>query len=71
MSMALYHAVLTYAMVGATVAIGFVLAGGDRVGPAARRALAFRPLLLSGAAQLGPVVLARWIATERQRGRGS
>ena len=70
MSMTLYHAVLTYALAGAAVAIAFVLVGVDRVDPAARGAIAFRPLLLPGAALLWPLVLARWIATERQRTRG-
>lgn len=70
MSITLYHTVLTYALAGATVAIAFVLVGVDRVDPAARRAIAFRPLLLPGAALLWPLVLARLIATERQRRRG-
>lgn len=71
MSMALYHAILAYALAGSAVAVAFVLVGVDRVDPAARRAIAFRPLLLPGAALLWPLVLARWIATERQHTRGS
>ncbi len=71
MSMTLFHAVMSYALAGAAVAFAFVLVGVDRVDPAARRAIAFRPLLLPGAALLWPLVLARWIAAERQRMRGS
>ena len=71
MSMTLYYAVLSYALAGAAVAFAFILVGVDRVDAAARRAIAFRPLLLPGAALLWPLVLARWIATECQRRRGS
>ncbi len=71
MSLTLYHAVLIYALAGTTVAIAFVLVGVDHVDPAARRAIAFRPLLLPGSALLWPLVLARWIAAERQRARGA
>ena len=70
MSMTLYHAVLTYALAGAAVAVAFILVGVDRIDPAARRAMAFRPLLLPGAALLWPLVLGRWIVTARQRRRG-
>ena len=69
-SMTLYHAVLSYSVAGAAVALAFILVGVDRVDPAARRAIAFRPLLLPGAALLWPLVLARWIATERRRTQG-
>ena len=65
--MLLYHAVLAYAAVGALVAIAFVLVGVERVDPAAAGALAFRPLLLPGAAMFWPLVLARWVAIERRR----
>ena len=71
MSTTLYHAALTYALAGAAVAAVFIVVGVDRVDPAARRAIAFRPLLLPGAALLWPLVLARWIAAERQRRGGA
>jgi hypothetical protein len=47
-----------------------VLVGVDRVDPASRGAIAFRPLLLPGAVMLWPVVLVRWITLERHRARG-
>jgi hypothetical protein len=59
-----------YAVVGGLVAVPFVLIGVDRVDPASRGAIAFRPLLLPGAVMLWPVVLVRWIALERHRARG-
>ena len=69
-AMLLYHVAIVYALIGAVVAIPFVLIGVDRVDPAARGAIAFRPLLLPGAVLLWPVVLGRWIALERQWARG-
>lgn len=65
----LYHLAIAYAGVGAVVAFAFILVGLDRIDPAARGAIAFRPLLLPGAVLLWPLVLARWIALERARGR--
>jgi hypothetical protein len=69
-AMLVYHFATGYAVVGGLVAVPFVLIGVDRVDPAARGAIAFRPLLLPGAVLLWPVVLGRWIALERQRARG-
>ncbi len=69
--MQLYHAVLAYLLAGALVALAFVLVGVDRLDPAARRAIAFRPLLLPGATLLWPVILVRWIVTERRRTRAT
>jgi hypothetical protein len=65
--MLLYRVVQAYALIGAIVAFAFILWGVDRVDPAARHAIAFRPLLLPGAALLWPVVLARWIALQRRQ----
>jgi hypothetical protein len=64
----LYHLAIAYAGLGLVVALAFILVGVDRIDPAARGAIAFRPLLLPGAALLWPLVLTRWIALERARG---
>jgi hypothetical protein len=69
-AMLLYHVAIGYAVVGGLVAVPFVLVGVDRVDPASRGAIAFRPLLLPGAVMLWPVVLGRWIVLERRRVRG-
>jgi hypothetical protein len=63
----LYRLTLAYAGIGLAVALAFVLVGLDRIDPAARGALAFRPLLLPGATLLWPLVLMRWIVLERRR----
>lgn len=52
---------------GAVVAGAFLLAGIDRIDPAARRAYAFRPLLIPAILLLWPLVLLRW-ATASKRG---
>lgn len=65
MAMLLYGAVLAYGALGVAVALAFVLVGVERVDPSAVGAVAFRPLLLPGAALLWPLVLACWIAFER------
>ena len=70
MAMLLYGAVLAYGAIGTVVALAFVLVGVERVDPSAAGAVAFRPLLLPGAALLWPLVLARWVAAER-RARGN
>jgi hypothetical protein len=64
----LYHLALAYAGLGVPVGLAFILVGVDRIDPAARGAIAFRPLLLPGTVLLWPLVLARWIALERKRG---
>lgn len=64
----LYQLVLAYAAIGLVVALAFILVGVGRIDPGARLALAFRPLLLPGAALLWPVVLARWIVLSRGQG---
>jgi hypothetical protein len=69
-AMLLYHLAIGYACVGGVVALLFILFGVDRVDPASHGVLAFRPLLLPGAALLWPVVLGRWLVLERQRRRG-
>ncbi len=46
--------------VGAVIGAAFLLLGLDRVDPAARGAVGFRPLLLPGLVLLWPVVLWRW-----------
>ena len=56
-----------YGMVGAGVALLFLLVGLDRVSEQARGAYVFRPLLVPGVVVLWPLVLARWIAAERRR----
>ncbi len=66
-AMLLYHLALAYAGLGLVVGLAFILVGIDRIDPAARGAIAFRPLLLPGAALLWPLVLTRWIALERRR----
>jgi len=59
-------AVLVYAVIGAVLALAFLLWGVDRIDPAADGAYAFRPLLLPGLVLLWPLVAARWITLERQ-----
>ncbi|MDR3471171.1 MAG: hypothetical protein P4M09_05730 [Devosia sp.] len=65
----LYDLALGYGGLGVAVALAFILFGLDRIDPAARGAIAFRPLLLPGAVLLWPLVLARWIALEAARRR--
>jgi hypothetical protein len=48
-----------YAAIGLVAGLAFILFGIDRVNPAARGALSFRPLLLPGFALIWPVALAR------------
>ncbi len=49
-----------WAVVGLAVAAVFLLWGIDRIDPAARGAIAFRPLLVPGIVLLWPLVLWRW-----------
>jgi hypothetical protein len=56
-----------YGMIGAGVAVLFLLFGLERVAEQARGAYAFRPLLVPGIVVLWPLVLARWITAERRR----
>lgn len=62
----LIHIVQIYGWIGLGVAGVFLLWGIERVAPSARRAYAFRPLLIPGCIVLWPLVLARWIAIERR-----
>ena len=57
-----------YGYIGLAVAAAFLLFGIERVDPRARRTYAFRPLLIPGCIVLWPLVIARWVAVERQRG---
>ena len=57
-----------YGYIGLAVAAAFLLYGIERVDPRARRTYAFRPLLIPGCIVLWPLVIARWVAVERQRG---
>ena len=57
-----------YGYVGLAVAAAFLLIGIERVDASARRAYAFRPLLIPGCIVLWPLVILRWVAAERQRG---
>ena len=57
-----------YGYIGLAVAAAFLLFGIERVDSRARRAYAFRPLLIPGCIVLWPLVIARWVAAERQRG---
>jgi uncharacterized membrane protein len=49
-----------WGVVGLAVAAVFLLWGIDRIDPAARGAVAFRPLLVPGIVLLWPLVLWRW-----------
>ena len=49
-----------YGIVGACVALAFLTIGCERLMPAARRAYAFRPLLVPGLVLLWPIVIWRW-----------
>ena len=55
-----------WALAGALTACVFLLIGIDRIDPGARRAYAFRPLLIPGVILLWPLVLAIWLCRERQ-----
>ena len=59
------HASGGHEMVGAAVAVLFLALGLERVAAPARRAYAFRPLLIPGIVVLWPLVLVRWVALER------
>ena len=54
-----------WAAVGAVIACAFLLIAIDRTDPGARRAYAFRPLLIPGIVLLWPLVLVRWLAREK------
>ena len=54
-----------YLTTGLIVGIAFLLAGLDRIDPAARGAYSFRPLLLPGLVLLWPIVIKRWYALEK------
>jgi hypothetical protein len=54
------QAATIYVVIGAVIAIVFLLVGIDRVAPAARGAYAFRPMVAPGVVLLWPVVLLRW-----------
>ena len=58
-----------YAGFGAATALAFVLVGVNRIDAAAHGAWLARLMWLPGLMLLWPVVLLRWIALERQRGR--
>ena len=60
MPTALAYAAIGYAGFGLFVAVAFILAGLERVHPAAHSAWTFRPLLIPGLALLWPYVLLRW-----------
>jgi hypothetical protein len=49
-----------YAALGAVVALLFLVFGIERVDPAARGAVTFRPLIVPGLVLLWPLVLWRW-----------
>jgi hypothetical protein len=54
-----------YALVGVVFAIAFVMRGIERVDPVAHGSgLAFRLLVLPGAAALWPVLLRKWIGAK-------
>lgn len=55
----LYVLVQLYALLGAAVAVWFLVAHLERVAPAAMGAYAFRPLLIPGLILLWPLVLWR------------
>ena len=57
-----------YGYIGLAVAAAFLLFGIERVDPRAHRTYTFRPLLIPGCIVLWPLVIARWVAAERQRG---
>jgi hypothetical protein len=54
-----------YLLAGAAVAAAFLVLGVGRIDPAAKGAIAFRPLLAPGLALLWPLVLWRWRALAR------
>lgn len=52
-------------LAGSVTAAAFLLVGIDRFDPGARRAYAFRPLLIPAILLLWPLVLLRWAAASR------
>ena len=57
----------TWGILGALVAIPFLVIGIDRIDEDARGAYAFRPLLVPGVILLWPLVLWRWWVLETNR----
>lgn len=57
----IYFGIKTWAIVGALVAIAFLLFGIDRVDEDADGAYVFRPLLVPGILLIWPLVLWRWL----------
>lgn len=57
---AMVQVATAYGLVGAAVAVAFLVVGIDRVTPAARGSYAFRPLLIPGLVALWPLVAWRW-----------
>jgi len=53
-----------YALVGAAVAVAFLLYGIERVTEGAKGAWVFRPLLIPGLVLIWPIVLWRWALIE-------
>ena len=63
--MILATAITMYALAGAIFAIAFVARGIDRLDPAARGSgVAFRLIVMPGAAALWPLLLGKWIGAE-------
>jgi hypothetical protein len=65
--MILLEAFAAYAVLGAFVAVLFVVLGISRVMPRASVTWGARLLLLPGAAALWPLVLARWLGSAASR----
>lgn len=57
-----------YGAVGLMVGVAFLMFGIERMDPAARGAIAFRPLLLPGLVLLWPLVGWRWWRHAAMRG---
>ncbi len=56
-----------YGLLGAVVACLFLLFGIEQIDSGARRAYAFRPLLIPGVIVLWPLVLVLWLQHARRQ----
>lgn len=60
------QAIQIYCLIGAAVAVAFLLFGIEQIDPGAKSAHAFRPLLIPGVLVLWPLVLVLWLQHTRR-----
>ncbi len=66
-----FLALKIWAVIGALVAVPFLLVGIDRIDEDARGSYIFRPLLVPGVILIWPLVLWRWLVLETDGGNWS